>query len=154
VYAKKNLGRKNNIFEHETLNSNSAIMYIQAKEVLIVLCLVVLSLCVQIVPAENNLNCYVTETQDVSIVVKKDCHMHTGCQKRFNKKTQQVLEKGCFLTPGYNDTCFDEDANIGVCWCHTDLCNSASRWSSSASLPWFLRILAWTSFTFFVFPGI
>ena len=67
---------------------------------------------------------------------------------------QQVLEKGCFLTPGYNDTCFDEDANIGVCWCHTDLCNSASRWSSSASLPWFLRILAWTSFTFFVFPGI
>ena len=68
---------------------------------------------------------------------------------------QQVLEKSCFLTNGYNDTCFDDkrDANVGICWCHTDLCNSASRWTSSAtSLSWLFQIIALMCFPLFAWP--
>lgn len=129
-------------------------MYFHAKEGLIAICLVLLSYCVQTVPA-GNLNCYVTDNRDVSIVLKKDCHMHTGCMKRYDKRSQQVLEKSCFLTNGYNDTCFDDkrDANVGICWCHTDLCNSASRWTSSAtSLSWLFQIIALMCFPLFAWP--
>lgn len=129
-------------------------MYFHAKEGLIVLCLILLSYCVQTVPA-GNLNCYVTDKRDISNVVKEDCHMHTGCRKKFDKKSQQVIEKSCFLTDGYNDTCFDDphDANVGICWCHTDLCNGASRWSSSTtSLSHLLQIMALMCFPLFAWP--
>ena len=73
--------------------------------------------------------------------------------KYFLFLAQQVLEKSCWLTPGGNDTCFDDpkDSNVGVCWCHTDLCNSASSWKSS-SLSWIFRIIAWISFPALLIP--
>jgi len=122
-------------------------MYSKYKQSFSVLCLVLLSFCVQIAPAEN-LNCYVTDKLDVSKTVEEDCHMHTGCLKRYDKKTQRVLEKSCFLTPGHNDTCFDDpvDSSVGICWCHTNLCNGANRWSSPPSLTTtflFTSFLAW-----------
>ena len=40
-----------------------------------------------IAPAEN-LNCYVTDKLDVSKVVEEDCHMHTGCLKRYDKRSK------------------------------------------------------------------
>ena len=44
------------------------------------------------------------------------------------------MERSCFLTPG-NDTCFteDDDGLIGICYCHTDLCNHAARPATSAA---------------------
>ena len=48
---------------------------------------------------------------------------------------QRTLERSCFLTPG-NDTCFTEDDSdglIGICYCHTDLCNHAARPTTSAA---------------------
>ena len=48
---------------------------------------------------------------------------------------QWTLERSCFLTPG-NDTCFtedDDDGLIGICYCHTDLCNHAARPTTSAA---------------------
>jgi len=81
--------------------------------------------------------------------------MHTGCIKRYDKKTQQVLSKSCYLTDGYNDTCFDDpnNANVGVCWCHTDLCNSASRWSSSStSLSRLFQTVALMCLPYFILP--
>lgn len=130
-------------------------MYFETKEGCFVLCLVLLSFCVQIAPAEN-LNCYVTDKLDVSKVVEEDCHMHTGCLKRYDKRTQRVLEKSCFLTPGHNDTCFDDpvDANVGICWCHTDLCNGGNRWSSSSSMTTTFLLISWVSLSIFAWPGI
>lgn len=130
-------------------------MHFQAKEGLIIFCVFLLTYCVQTVPADN-LNCYTTDKLDVSKVVKKDCHMHTGCLKRYNKKTRRTLEKSCYLTRGGNDTCFPDpkDANVEVCWCHTDLCNNANRWPSAGPLSWFFRVLAWMSFLFFLLPVI
>ena len=36
----------------------------------------------------ENLNCYVTDKLDVSKTVEEDCHMHTGCLKRYDKKSK------------------------------------------------------------------
>lgn len=145
------LNWQESVFSHKLTKFEWTIMmYFQNKHSLIVFCLIVLSYCVQIVPA---LDCWVTAELDVSKVDSEDCQMHTGCLKRYDKKTQQVLEKSCFLTPGVNDTCFDDpnDSNVGVCWCHTDLCNSASSWKSS-SLSWVFRIIAWISFPALLIP--
>ena len=39
---------------------------------------------------------------------------------------QKTISRGCWLTPGVNDTCgFDPVKNEGYCFCHTDLCNEA-----------------------------
>lgn len=70
----------------------------------------------------SGLDCFA----DSAGTVKKDCGMHTGCMKKFEKKTQRTLERSCFLTPGQNDTCFTDDDGSGVCYCHSDLCNHAA----------------------------
>jgi len=129
-------------------------MYFKCKQRLFAFCLVILSYCVQRVPAytvTENLNCYVTDKLDVSKTVEEDCHMHTGCLKRYDKKTQRVLEKSCFLTPGHNDTCFDDpvDSSIGICWCHTNLCNGGNRWSSPSSITTTLFLVS-----FLAWPGL
>ena len=38
---------------------------------------------------------------------------------------QQVLQRGCFITPGSNDTCFTGRDGSGYCYCYTDLCNGS-----------------------------
>jgi len=79
------------------------------------------------------LNCYT----DVYAEVKEDCYPHTGCMKKFNKETQDVIERSCFIVPK-NDTCTTDSEGFGVCYCRTDLCNSAD--SSKRKVGWFRRI--------------
>ena len=64
---------------------------------------------------------------------------------------QRVLEKSCFLTPGHNDTCFDDpvDSSVGICWCHTNLCNGGNRWSSPPSITTTLFLIS-----FLAWPGL
>ena len=64
---------------------------------------------------------------------------------------QRVLEKSCFLTPGHNDTCFDDpvDSSVGICWCHTNLCNGGNRWSSPPSITTTLFLVS-----FLAWPGL
>jgi len=107
-----------------------------------------------IIPKAESLNCYVTEKGDVSNPVETDCQMHTGCIKKYNKKTQQTLEKGCYLTPPGNATCSTskDDKNVGICFCTTDLCNDAQSWVSHPTTSWIFRTAAWAAFITFLIP--
>jgi len=72
--------------------------------------------------AEAALNCY-TSADDMSI--KEECGMQTGCIKKFYKKTQKVVERGCFLVPSKEECFIEDETGLGVCYCTTDLCNSS-----------------------------
>jgi hypothetical protein len=127
----------------------------QPKEVILIICFCLLCLFVQKVPAQN-LNCYVTEPSDVSKVAAKDCGVHTGCLKRYDIKTQRTLKKECYMTDGRNNTCYvdPEDKTVGICWCHTDLCNNAYRWQAHTMILLVLRALVCLAFVTFFVPSI
>merc|ERR1712020_583560 len=72
--------------------------------------------------AEAALNCY-TSADDMSI--KEECGMQTGCIKKFYKKTQKVVERGCFLVPAKEECFTEEKTGLGVCYCTSDLCNTS-----------------------------